>query len=69
MSEKYDIFISYRRSSFESAQMIATSLKAKGYKVFLDVESLRGGKFNSKVDMQNQILNNVEAVISGNETK
>lgn len=49
MAEKYDIFISYRRSSFESAQMIATSLKAKGYKVFLDVESLRGGKFNNQL--------------------
>lgn len=49
MSQHYDIFISYRRSSFESAQMIATSLKAKGYKVFLDVESLRGGKFNDQL--------------------
>lgn len=49
MAAKYDIFISYRRSSFESAQMIATSLKAKGYKVFIDVESLRGGKFNEQL--------------------
>lgn len=46
---QYDIFLSYRRSSFESAQMIATSLKAKGYRVFFDVESLRGGKFNEQL--------------------
>lgn len=49
MAAKYDIFVSYRRSSFESAQMIATSLRAKGYKVFFDVESLRGGKFNEQL--------------------
>lgn len=48
-STKYDIFVSYRRSSFESAQTIATSLKNRGYKVFFDLESLRGGKFNEQL--------------------
>lgn len=46
---KYDIFISYRRSSFESANMIANALKAKGYRVFFDVENLRSGKFNEQL--------------------
>lgn len=46
---RYDIFISYRRSAFESAQLIASSLKAAGYNVFIDVESLRSGKFNEQL--------------------
>ena len=44
--EKYDIFISYRRSSYETANLIATRLKAAGYSVFFDMETLRSGKFN-----------------------
>ncbi len=47
--KKYDIFISYRRSAFESAQTIASSLKAAGYRVFIDIESLRSGKFNEQL--------------------
>lgn len=49
MGVKYDIFISYRRSGFESANLIATRLKAEGYSVFIDVESLRSGKFNEQL--------------------
>ena len=49
MKEKYDIFVSYRRSSFESANLIATRLRTEGYRVFFDVESLRGGKFNEQL--------------------
>lgn len=49
MKEKYDIFVSYRRSSSESANLIATRLRAEGYRVFFDVESLRGGKFNEQL--------------------
>jgi len=45
----YDVFVSYRRSSSESANLIATSLRAKGFRVFFDVESLRGGKFNEQL--------------------
>lgn len=48
-SAAYDVFVSYRRSSSESANLIATSLKAKGFRVFFDVESLRGGKFNEQL--------------------
>lgn len=47
--KKYDVFVSYRRSSSDSANLIATTLRAKGYRVFFDVESLRGGKFNEQL--------------------
>lgn len=45
----FDIFISYRRTASESAQLIASSLRGAGYDVFLDVESLRSGKFNEQL--------------------
>jgi hypothetical protein len=47
---KYDIFISYRREGgFEAAKMIQEKLKSLGYRVFLDFEDLRTGKFNEKL--------------------
>ncbi|MBQ9137983.1 MAG: toll/interleukin-1 receptor domain-containing protein [Alistipes sp.] len=46
---QYDIFISYRRSSFESANLIANKLRLMGYNVFFDVETLRSGKFNEQL--------------------
>ena len=49
MKPTYDIFISYRRSSSESASLIATKLRAEGYRVFFDVESMRGGNFNEQL--------------------
>ena len=50
MSKKqYDIFISYRRSSYDIANLIATRLKAEGYSVFFDMEALRAGKFNEQL--------------------
>lgn len=49
MKTKYDIFISYRRTGFETANLIATKLKGMGYSVFFDVESLRSGKFNEQL--------------------
>lgn len=45
----YDIFISYRRSSYDTANLIATRLKAAGYSVFFDMETLRTGKFNEQL--------------------
>lgn len=46
----YTIFISYRRDgAFETASLIAEKLRNAGYKVFLDVESLRSGKFNEQL--------------------
>ncbi|GCB37474.1 toll/interleukin-1 receptor domain-containing protein [Bacteroides faecalis] len=46
---KYDLFISYRRTSFESANLIAEKLRSAGYSVFFDVETLRSGKFNEQL--------------------
>lgn len=46
---KYSVFISYRRTGFETANLIAEKLKSMGYSVFFDVESLRGGKFNEQL--------------------
>lgn len=48
-TKHYDIFISYRRSASDSAQLIASSLKGAGYSVFIDVESLSSGKFNEQL--------------------
>ena len=45
----YDIFISYRRSSYDTANLIATRLRAAGYSVFFDMETLRSGKFNEQL--------------------
>lgn len=45
----YDIFISYRRSSYDTANLVATRLKAAGYSVFFDMETLRSGKFNEQL--------------------
>ena len=47
--QKYDIFISYRRESFNQANLICTRLKALGYRVFIDVEALNSGKFNEQL--------------------
>ena len=46
----YDIFISYRRDGGETmAFLLHDRLTAKGFRVFLDVESLNAGKFNEKL--------------------
>lgn len=46
----YDIFISYRRDGGETmAILLHDRLTLKGYRVFLDVESLNSGKFNEKL--------------------
>ena len=47
--KRYDIFISYRRSSYESANLIATRLRASGYRVFFDLETMRSGPFNTQL--------------------
>lgn len=46
----YSVFISYRRDGgFDTACLIAEKLRNKGYSVFLDVESMRSGKFNEQL--------------------
>ena len=49
MKKQYDIFISYRRSSYDTANLVATRLRAAGYSVFFDMETLRSGKFNEQL--------------------
>lgn len=45
----YDVFISYRRSSLETARNLEQALKLRGLKVFFDMEELDDGKFNEKL--------------------
>ncbi|MBQ7694485.1 MAG: toll/interleukin-1 receptor domain-containing protein [Lentisphaeria bacterium] len=46
----YDVFISYRRSGgFEMAKLVSDALCKRGFKVFLDVEALRSGAFNTQL--------------------
>ena len=45
--QKYDVFISYRRDGGDvTAKHLRDALTERGYRVFLDVESLRNGPFN-----------------------
>jgi len=49
-SDKYDVFLSYRRDGGETmAILLRDRLSAKGYRVFLDIESLNSGRFNEKL--------------------
>jgi hypothetical protein len=46
-SDHYDVFLSYRRDGGETmAILLRDRLAAKGYRVFLDIESLNSGSFN-----------------------
>ena len=48
--EAYDVFLSYRRDGGETmAILLRDRLTAKGYRVFLDVESLNSGSFNERL--------------------
>lgn len=46
---KYNIFISYRRTAFDTANLIAEKLRNAGYHVFFDVDTLTSGKFNEQL--------------------
>jgi len=47
---KYDVFISYRRDGADTlSQLLYDRLIHRGYRVFLDIESLNSGKFNEKL--------------------
>ncbi len=50
MKDNYDIFLSYRRDGGEAtAKILRDKLTEAGYRVFLDVESLRSGDFNTEL--------------------
>ena len=64
---KYDIFISYRRDGGEqSAKTIYDKLKELGYRVFLDVETLRSGAFNTKLYSVIEECDDVLVILSPN---
>ena len=46
---KYDIFISYRREAYDTANLIAEKLRNAGYSVFFDIDTLTSGKFNEQL--------------------
>jgi len=47
---QYDVFISYRRKTgVNDARLLQQALKARGYNVFFDYDSLRVGKFDEKI--------------------
>ena len=46
MKQKYDIFISYRRTDgAQYARILQLMLAQRGYKVFIDYDELTDGKF------------------------
>lgn len=47
--QKFDVFISYRSTSFESAHLIATRLRAEGYRVVFIVGTVRSGLSNEQL--------------------
>lgn len=50
MANKYDIFISYRRSTgAQYARILQLMLTQRGYKVFLDYDELTDGKFGEHI--------------------
>lgn len=49
MKTTYDIFISYRRTAYDTANLIAEKLRSAGYKVFFDIDTLTSGKFNEQL--------------------
>jgi hypothetical protein len=66
-NKNYDIFISYRRDGGETmAILLHDRLSAKGYNVFLDVESLNSGKFNTQLLKVIENCKDVIAVLSEN---
>ena len=49
-SQPYDIFISYRRKTgADDARLLQQALKARGFNVFFDYDSLRDGQFDKRI--------------------
>lgn len=49
MNQKFDIFISYKRKSLNTAYLLYTKLSQRGYSVFLDIEELGPGEFDEQI--------------------
>lgn len=64
-SQKYDIFISYRRKGGDAtARLFYERLTAMGYRVSYDIETLRGGKFNAQLYFRIEECKDVVAIMS-----
>ena len=50
MDERFDIFISYKRISIETANNLYYRLTQKGYSVFFDLEEMRTDKFPQQIE-------------------
>ena len=65
--ENCQIFISYRRAGGEHlAGRIADKLKSLGYQVFLDVVSMKAGKFNEQIYRAIESCKDVLVILSEN---
>jgi len=64
-SQQYDIFISYRREGgYDTAQLLYDRLTQMGYRVSFDLETLRGGKFNTQLYKRIEQCSDVLVVMS-----
>ena len=62
---EYDIFISYRREGgYDTAQLLYDRLTQMGYRVSFDLETLRGGKFNTQLYRRIEQCSDVLVVMS-----
>lgn len=67
MKKKFDVFISYRRSNgSELASLLKMHLSLKNYKVFLDVQSLKSGRFGENLIKSVQQSKNFLLILSPN---
>jgi hypothetical protein len=62
---RYDIFLSYRREGGAyAARAIFEALERRGYRVFLDVERLKSGRFDTKLLLHIQNTPNFVVIMS-----
>ena len=62
---EYDIFISYRREGgYDTAQLLYDRLTQMRYRVSFDLETLRGGKFNTQLYQRIEQCSDVLAIMS-----
>ena len=64
-SDRFDIFISYRREGgYDTAQLLYDRLTQMRYRVSFDLETLRGGKFNTQLYQRIEQCSDVLAIMS-----
>ena len=64
-SDRFDIFISYRREGgYDTAQLLYDRLTQMRYRVSFDLETLRGGKFNTQLYQRIEQCTDVLAIMS-----